>query len=130
VKRSWKNRTLWTLVALTCFTGNPRIAAGDTDSNGAVTDDSGFGTEVPTDSDADSVAGPDAMTPAQAADASSVAKLTVHGYLTQAYAVTDYSEGGPAVPEVNLGIPEGGTTNYRQLALQFRYQIRIRGLRT
>ena len=41
------------------------------------------------------------------------AKLSIHGYVSQAYAV---SEEYPI-----LGIPTGGTTDYRDLALQFRY---------
>ncbi len=40
-------------------------------------------------------------------------KISVHGYLTQAYAV---SEDHPI-----FGIPTDGTTDYRDLALQFRY---------
>ena len=42
-------------------------------------------------------------------------KLTIHGYLTQAYAITD----GPTL----LGIPGTGTTDYRTAALQFRYAV-------
>ncbi len=41
--------------------------------------------------------------------------LSVHGYLTQAYAFTD----GHQI----FGIPEDGTTDYRNLALQFRYDL-------
>jgi len=41
--------------------------------------------------------------------------LTVHGYLTQAYA---NSHGGQI-----LGIPDDGTTDYRTAALQFRYNM-------
>jgi len=41
-------------------------------------------------------------------------KLAVHGYLTEGYARgTD--------DELVIGIPEDGTTNYRRVALQFRY---------
>jgi|CXWL01.1.fsa_nt_gi hypothetical protein len=42
-------------------------------------------------------------------------RLSVHGFLSQAYAV---SSGG-----TYLGIPPGGTTDYRKVALQFRYQM-------
>lgn len=42
-------------------------------------------------------------------------KLAVHGYLTQAYAISD----GHTI----LGIPEEGTTDYRTLALQLRYAL-------
>jgi hypothetical protein len=42
-------------------------------------------------------------------------RLAFHGYLTQAYAISD------DVPL--LGIPTEGTTDYRTLALQFRYAI-------
>jgi len=40
-------------------------------------------------------------------------KLNIHGYLTQAYAVTDGNK--------IFGIPSCGTMDYRTLALQFRY---------
>lgn len=55
-----------------------------------------------------------------------LSKLSVHGFLTQAYATANYSEGGlfsPSVDELFLGIPEDGTWDYRTMALQFRYQI-------
>lgn len=55
-----------------------------------------------------------------------LAKLQIHGYLSQAYATADFTEGGffsPTQDEVVLGIPESGTTDYRTLALQFRYSI-------
>ncbi len=55
-----------------------------------------------------------------------LSKLTVHGFLTQAYATADYSEGGfvnPTQDEVAFGIPEDGTFDYRRLAIQFRYEI-------
>lgn len=42
-------------------------------------------------------------------------KLTVHGFLTQAYAKSD---GGTV-----LGITEDGTSDYRSLALQLRYAM-------
>lgn len=41
-------------------------------------------------------------------------KLTIHGFLSQAYA---NSTGG-----IYLGIPQDGTTDYRNTALQFRYE--------
>ena len=53
-------------------------------------------------------------------------KLQVHGFLTQAYAKANFLSGGLATPtasEIELGIPEDGTTAYRNLALQFRYEI-------
>ena len=63
---------------------------------------------------------------------SNPSKLEVHGFFSQAYATGTYlgnrfvgPDGAPPPPtydEVTLGIPEGGTTNYRTLALQFRYQ--------
>ncbi len=76
--------------------------------------------------------------------AGSLAKLSVHGYLTQAWATANFLDvpvvpvggvglggqrpGEPISPsprreEVSLGIPEDGTTNYRFLALQFRYDV-------
>lgn len=42
-----------------------------------------------------------------------VSKFSVHGYVAQAYAVSD--------SEPILGIPAEGTTEYRDVALQFRY---------
>lgn len=44
-----------------------------------------------------------------------LSKLTVHGFLSQAYA---WSDGGTL-----LGIAEEGTTDYRTAALQFRYAM-------
>lgn len=41
--------------------------------------------------------------------------LSVHGYLNQAFAFTDGSQ--------VFGIPKEGTTDYRNLALQFRYDL-------
>ncbi|MBN1351685.1 hypothetical protein JXJ21_19885 [candidate division KSB1 bacterium] len=42
-------------------------------------------------------------------------KLAIHGYLTQAYAFTNTHQ--------LMGIPHDGTSDYRNLALQFRYSI-------
>jgi hypothetical protein len=42
-----------------------------------------------------------------------LSKLSVHGYLSQAYAVSDDHQ--------ILGIPTGGTVDYRDIALQLRY---------
>lgn len=42
-----------------------------------------------------------------------LSKLSVHGYVSQAYAVSDEHQ--------IFGIPTGGTTDYRDLALQLRY---------
>lgn len=53
----------------------------------------------------------------------SLAKLQIHGFLTQAWAQAEFVNGGPTVNETALGIPERGTTNYRNLALQFRYDM-------
>lgn len=52
-----------------------------------------------------------------------LAKLQIHGFLTQAYAKAKFVNGGPSVNEIAIGIPERGTTNYRNLALQFRYDM-------
>jgi hypothetical protein len=62
-----------------------------------------------------------------------LSKLTVHGYLTQAWATANYVDGrlpgpggvdpGPTFDEIALGIPEDGTFDYRTMALQFRYEI-------
>lgn len=52
-----------------------------------------------------------------------LAKLQVHGFLTQAWAEADFVDGGPTANEIAIGIPERSTTNYRFLALQFRYEM-------
>ncbi|MEM7351532.1 MAG: hypothetical protein AAF657_12040 [Acidobacteriota bacterium] len=62
-----------------------------------------------------------------------MSKLFVHGFLTQAYATGSFQNGrfptmtgdpaGPTAEELALGIPEDGTTDYRNLAIQFRYEI-------
>lgn len=52
-----------------------------------------------------------------------LAKLQVHGFLTQAWAEAEFVDGGPSVNEIAIGIPERGTTSYRNLALQFRYDM-------
>jgi hypothetical protein len=46
---------------------------------------------------------------------SAQSRLSVHGHLSQAYAFTDGTE--------FLGIPKNGTTDYRNLALQFGYDM-------
>ncbi len=45
-------------------------------------------------------------------------KLSIHGFLSQAYAMTDGLQ--------LVGIPEEGTTDYRNVALQFRYDMTSR----
>lgn len=53
-------------------------------------------------------------------------KFQFHGFLTQAYATANFVDGVPNSPtsdEAAIGIPEDGTTDYRFLALQFRYSI-------
>lgn len=60
------------------------------------------------------------------AQSNGLSKLTVHGYLTQAYATADFAEGlndSPHTDELNLGISEDGTFDYRTMAIQFRYEI-------
>ena len=66
--------------------------------------------------------GPVPAVNAQALDGP-LSKLSIHGFLTQAYATAEFSKGGPTPDEVTLGIPEDGTFDYRVLALQFRYDI-------
>lgn len=58
-------------------------------------------------------------------------KFQIHGFLTQAYADASFAEGGLTTPlpaELTLGIPEDGTTDYRFMALQFRYEITDRDI--
>src|SRR4028118_973750 len=43
-----------------------------------------------------------------------VSRFSIHGYVSQAYAVSEDHQ--------ILGIPTEGTTDYRDLALQFRYE--------
>lgn len=53
-------------------------------------------------------------------------KLQIHGFLSQAFAVADFAEGGfqrPTSDEVVLGIPEDVTSDYRTLAIQIRYEF-------
>jgi hypothetical protein len=50
-----------------------------------------------------------------ATEAQTLDRLSIHGYLTQGFAISD---GGPM-----LGITEDGTTNYGNAALQFRYAL-------
>lgn len=64
--------------------------------------------------------------PLAASDGDAEPKLKIHGYLTQAYAWSDLGDD----PELRawleggiLGIEEGGTTDYRTLALQIRYDF-------
>lgn len=62
-----------------------------------------------------------------------LSKLFVHGFLTQAFATGSFQEGrfdvepgvpaGPTAEELSLGIPKDGTTDYRSVAIQFRYEI-------
>lgn len=52
---------------------------------------------------------------AAAADGDWDSKFKIHGFLSQAWAKTD--------GEQYLGISEDGTTDYRNIALQFRFQI-------
>lgn len=110
----------------------------------AVTNDSSDGDSSGSD---DPSSGGSASTRSQEASdprvSDSLSKLQVHGFLTQAWAEADFVEpevglrpdppfgpGGvgplgssPTGTEISLGIPEDGTTDYRFLALQFRYQI-------
>lgn len=50
-------------------------------------------------------------------------RLQVHGALSQAYAESRFLDGGPVGAERILGISEEGTTDYRTMALQFRYEL-------
>lgn len=60
-------------------------------------------------------------------------KLEVHGFLTQAWATGSFLNGrfpnpdgspaGPTQSEISLGIPDDGTFDYRNMAIQFRYAI-------
>ena len=58
-----------------------------------------------------------------------LSKLSVHGFLSQAYATANLSESTapfvitPTLDELSLGIPDGGTSAYRTMAIQFRYDI-------
>ena len=52
--------------------------------------------------------------------------LQIFGHLTQAWAKSRNADGGfrpQTQDEVILGVPSDGTTNYRTLALMFRYQM-------
>lgn len=84
----------------------PAVQAADPATAAPVTDDAAAAAaaEAPATETANAGAFSDAMS-----------KLTVHGYLTQAYGRSD----GHQV----WGIPEGGTADYRTAALQFRYAM-------
>jgi hypothetical protein len=56
-----------------------------------------------------------ALTPITAGAEDLASKFQIHGFLSQAWAKTD--------GEQYLGIPDDGTTDYRNLALQFRFQV-------
>ncbi len=87
------------------------------------------------DSDTESVQAAESSPSATGSGASgSLSRLSVHGFLTQAWADADYTDVptgpngaplglSPDLFEIFLGIPEGGTTNYRAPALQFRYDM-------
>ncbi|MDA8018684.1 MAG: hypothetical protein MPN21_14680 [Thermoanaerobaculia bacterium] len=62
-------------------------------------------------------------------------KVEIHGFLTQAWGTTDFVDGplsalagSPTEAERLLGLEEGGTFDYRNLALQFRYAITDRDI--
>ena len=67
-----------------------------------------------------------------------LSKLQIHGFLTQAYATADFvgnrvlgpggADPGPTFNEIALGIPEDGTFEYWNIALQFRYEITPRDI--
>ncbi len=66
-----------------------------------------------------------------------LSKLQIHGFLTQAFATADFvgdripfngQDPGPTFNEVALGIPEDGTFEYWNIALQFRYEITSRDI--
>ena len=67
-------------------------------------------------------------TPALAEDEPAGERFQFHGFLTQAYATANFTDLGPTPDEVILGIPEDGTSSYRFLAMQFRYEISDRDL--
>lgn len=87
----------------------------------------------------DTEGAPEGTTSAQAGSGdagTSSSRLSVHGFMTQAWAEADFAD-PPTIPpfaippvaasptgtEASFGIPEDGTTDYRFLALQFRYDI-------
>lgn len=74
-------------------------------------------TDTPSDAGATAIRGP-------------LSNLAIHGFLSQAYATAKFAEEGtgPLGNEISIGIPEDGTTDYRKLALQFRYEISPRDI--
>ena len=76
---------------------------------------------------------PELSSPPSSYTSGPLSKLFVHGFLTQAFATGSFQEGrfatadgspaGPTAEELSLGIPEEGTTDYRSVAIQFRYEI-------
>ena len=118
----------------------PSVAIADTVIGAESNTDGGIESATVTGSDVEASADSAAQTNTADTGADREAKLSVHGFLTQAWAKADFVDVpvGPLPPvgaetgplgrsptnqEANLGIPEDGTTNYRFLALQFRYEI-------
>lgn len=84
------------------------------------------------------LSGPAAFANDDGSDSGPLSKLQIHGFLTQAYAEGSFQSGrfpgpdgspaGPTAEELSLGIPEDGTSAYRNMALQFRYEISDRDI--
>ncbi len=70
-----------------------------------------------------------APSPTAADDQGKLSKLHVHGYLTQAYGEADLGDDPELLAWTGgaiVGLSEDGTTDYRTLALQFRYDLTAR----
>lgn len=129
----------------------PSVAIADTVSGAVGNADGGIESAADGGIESATVTGSDVEESADSADqtetvpAGGEAKLSVHGFLTQAWATANFVDVpvGPLPPfgmetgplgisptslESNLGIPEDGTTNYRFLALQFRYEVSARDI--
>lgn len=123
--------------------GLPDVDNALEDSVNALDDSVGSLESVDGQAEVDTAATASGQDSGGGAVAGHLSKFSIHGYLTQAYAKSRFAKvpvlplppppfgpGGvgpfgisPDGNEESLGIPEDGTTNYRFLALQFRYEM-------
>ncbi len=131
------------LGVLILLSGTPGLA--DTSEVEAALERAIEESEAESDGDGSEEESAPAAAPAPQGPSGPLSRLSVHGFLTQAWADANYTEvplgvlppipgvrppgvvgplgSSPDLVETTLGIPEGGTTNYRDLALQFRYDM-------
>ncbi len=121
------------VIALSLFSGS---ALADSDVHSDIV--SAFDADEGVDAGTTSADESNSQSSESASIPRALSKLSVFGFLTQAWAEANYLDmptiplpdgsqipiaASPTVDEQTLGIPEDGTTDYRFLALQFRYAI-------